>query len=63
SAAELKQALDACAQATPYDAAAAQRWWQERSSALRNRTVKDAPSASHLTMTVDLLARALRPAR
>ena len=62
SAATFKQAVDACAAQTPHDRVAAGLWWQNRAPAVQVQRAKRDASASQITMTVDLLGRALRSA-
>ena len=59
SAAAFKQAIEACAVHSPHDSAAAKRWWQERAPNVRAKRVERPANASQVTMTVDLLGRAL----
>jgi eukaryotic-like serine/threonine-protein kinase len=67
SAAALRQALEACAEATPHDAVAARRWWKERAATLRSRRKAEhhgdsvRPSEPQVTMAVDLRDRAPLP--
>jgi len=60
SAAALKQALERIAEQTPHDGLAAKDWWRERSPALRARRNPLDAAPQGISMTVDLLGRAVR---
>jgi hypothetical protein len=60
SASALKQKLDAITAQAPHDAQAAQLWWRERAPAFRSRRAPAERALPPTSMTIDLLARALR---
>jgi len=61
SAAVLLEGLRACAEAAPFDAAAARVWWQEQAPRLRARALSRAtPDAKATTMAIDLSGRSAR---
>jgi serine/threonine-protein kinase len=60
SAAALKAELQAVAEQSPHDAAAAKRWWQERAPALRAARRAASSVLPGASMTIDLQGRDLR---